>query len=87
MLEKIIGSKRLVGLAMIASVGLGMNACGEEDCQTNFESSTYALMGEGESVYKQEQSSPYETKRSALGEDGCPSGCTSISDTCCWCSY
>jgi len=86
MLEKIINPKRLIGLALIAYVGLGPSGCSDgESCQTGFDQTTAALMGSGKSEYHQNPQSEYGQKKLGLNADGCRDVCYPVSEDCCWC--
>ncbi|MFA6460771.1 MAG: hypothetical protein WCV90_00760 [Candidatus Woesearchaeota archaeon] len=90
MLERILGPKRLVGLALIAYVGIGATGCGGSDscanyAASNYSQSTLALMGSGESISKEDANSEYGKMVLGLKDDGCREGCYPQSETCCWC--
>ncbi len=102
MLENKFVRKTLVGLALVASGGLGVVNClgGDDDgdCEAQYEQRLKQLAPGGYIASKLSLRDQYDTtkvdnkatygkvKLGLAKDDGCPSGCTSISDTCCECN-
>lgn len=87
MLERILSPKKLVGLALMASVGMGITCCGGgESCSTDGQMSS-ALEGNGYSIDRIDPKSEYGQATYALKEDGCNEGCYPIDEDYCCCPY
>lgn len=98
MLDNKLVKKALVGIALVASTGLGTASCGDSDgCEAQYEQRLEQLSPGGYITSKQNLKDNYDVTKDGnkatygkagqglVYDDGCPSGCTSISDTCCEC--
>lgn len=90
MLEYIVNKKMLAGLALVAGTMFATVGC--ENCEAEYGPAAKGLYTEKidfspeENGYQQQSGSKnLGTKAAEDDNDGCPSGCNSISDTCCWC--
>ncbi len=102
MVENKLVRRTLVGLALVVSGGLDVAACGGSDddggCEAQYEQRLEQLAPGGYIASKQSLNDQYDTtkvdnkaiydkvKLGLAKDDGCPSGCTSISTTCCECN-
>lgn len=91
MLEKIVSKMGFVRPLAVVGAGLIGVSCGGDDgddCmaynQLQIEGVHYLQKG---TDYGQRTSALYGSGQAKASDDGCPSGCTSVSDTCCECSY
>ena len=83
MAEYTVNKKVMTGLVfLIGSAIGGLSGCGD-DCS----SAKSGQLQNGAYLSKMYGAlkSNAQTPKYNAQEDGCPSGCSSISDTCCWC--
>lgn len=78
-LENLMDKKKLTGLVLLVSSSVvGIPACGD-DCAAGYEAPKNGAYVSKE-YGSQAQSSSYQAN-----DNGCPPGCSSSSDTCCYC--
>lgn len=78
-LENLMDKKKLAGLVLLVSSSVvGIPACGD-DCAAG-----YKTPKNGAYVSKEYGSQP-ESPGYNANDNGCPPGCSSSSDTCCYC--
>ncbi len=79
-LEHLMNKKTLAGLVLLVSSSVvGIPACGDE-CAAKYEAPA-----NGAYISKGYSGSRAQSSSSPANDDGCPPGCSSSSDTCCYC--
>ncbi len=83
MVQYTVNKKVMTGLVfLIGSTIGGLSGCGDDDCSgaKSGQLKNGAYLSKEYGLESNAQLSRYDAN-----DDGCPPGCSSSSDTCCWC--